>query len=1474
MKKAPSRRPKTSGKPPLPEEYPLTKELFHFVSEHAEDLIAITDINGKRLYNSASYKNVLGIDIDAIAGTDAFEEIHPEDRDRIKKIFQTTIKTGAGSRAEFRFRMRDGSVRYIESQGNAIRGTDGKISGILTVSRDITERKQSENKLRLLAYALSCTRDCFCLTDLNETILLINNAFVETYGYSEEELIGKNISIVRSPHTPNETLSHISPDTLSGGWNGELLNRRKDGSEFPIELWTSVVRDDQGTPIGLVGIARDISDRKAVEETLAYESSLWHTLMDNIPDTIYFKDAECRFTRINKAQAMVLGIPRTEDALGKTDSDFFSTDHARQAYLDEKEVITSGKAIIGKVERVTSLDGIVRWFSTTKLPIRNTDGSVSGIVGSSREITDLMVTEHQLKESEAKYRLLFESNPEAMWVYDIDTLRFLAVNDAAVRRYGWTRDEFLKMTVRDIRPAAELEKFQEHLSRRLSGPEEIRGFRHRKKDGSIIDVEILAHPITFTGRNANLIIAKDITDRRRAEILQESVYKIAEAAGKPITIEELFREVHEIIKTVMPADNFYIALYDDTQDLLSFPYFVDEADEPFPPSPPGRGLTAYVLRTGRSLLCDKQTDEELQRKGEVELVGASSPIWLGVPLVVENKTIGVMTVQHYSDPHAYGTREQHMLEYVSSQVAKAIELKRTEASLRQNEERLRTFVSNAPMVLFAVDQQGIFTLSEGRGLSALNLKAGQAVGKSVFELYKNYPQVTESIRRALSGETFTATVEVDELAFESHYTPIRDDDGTVTGVIGVSSNISERREAEQLQNAVYSISEAADGSVTLDDLYRRVHEIVSSVMPGRNFYIALYDEAQQMINFPYFVDEVDVEAPPQQVGKGLTAYVLRTGQSLLCDDKKLGELISRGDAESVGAPSPIWLGVPLIAEKKTIGAMVVQHYTNPRAFGERERKMLEFVSSQVAKAIDKKRGDKALFASEQKYRTLFEESKDGIFLSTPEGKLLDVNPAGVQLFGYSSKQEMLQRDIANDLYFNPADRDSFKKILTDHGYVVDFEYEIKTMSGERRVVLENASTVKDAQGAIVAYRGYVRDITERKKLEDQLRQAQKMESIGTLAGGIAHDFNNLLGIILGYASLLEDDRLSKEKSAQSIETIKKAAERGANLVRQLLTFARKSEAWFESVNANDTITELVKMLQQTFPKTITITSKLDPKLPSIVADSGQLHQAMLNLCVNSRDAVLERNKDGIGVGQLTLGTGLVTQAGIRHRFPEAASKEYIDISVSDSGIGMNEETRLRIFEPFYTTKELGKGTGLGLSVVYGVINNHRGFIDVESEAGRGTTFHLYFPVKTREIQADRTTAPGEASASQGNETVLIVEDEEMLLDLVKALLEDRGYNVMTARDGQEGIDVYSAHHEEIACVLTDMGLPKLGGWEMFLRMKQVNPGVKAVLASGYCDPKIRTEMISEGAKDFISKPYVAELVLKRIREVIDNIPGN
>jgi two-component system, cell cycle sensor histidine kinase and response regulator CckA len=546
---------------------------------------------------------------------------------------------------------------------------------------------------------------------------------------------------------------------------------------------------------------------------------------------------------------------------------------------------------------------------------------------------------------------------------------------------------------------------------------------------------------------------------------------------------------------------------------------------------------------------------------------------------------------------------------------------------------------------------------------------------------------------------------------------------------------------------------------------------------------------------------------------------------------------------------------------------VIERYSKPqRVAGKTVGKVWAFLD-----ATERVRSEERIRASEEKYRTLFEESKDVVFMSTPGGRFLDINQAGVDLFGYSSKEELLTADISSDLYIIPAEREKAHRLLEREGYIKDYPTVARTKDGRTLVVLETTTTVRGAGGEVIAYRGILRDVTEQRRLEDQLRQVQRMESVGTLAGGIAHDFNNILSIAVGYLARLEGPDISNDVKIHTVESIRKALARGTGLVQQLLTFARKTSGVFEGVWVNDVLGELTKLVAETFPSNIRFELKLDDKVPLLLADSGQLQQAVLNLCINARDAIAEQESfEKIG-GTVTIESLLVERHSLIAHFPAAKESQYVLIRVRDTGMGMDESTKGRIFEPFFTTKPQGKGTGLGLAVVYGVVNGHQGFVDVESTRGKGTAISLYFPVQPVEapVAADKSLVEPPRGAGQ---TVLLVEDEEMLLDLLETLLEEHGYRVLTAHDGQEAVDIYKQFGEGISIVLSDMGLPKLGGWEVFRQMKEMNPKVRCILASGYFDPDLRLQMVREGAVDFVQKPYVPNVILARIGEAI-NMPS-
>jgi PAS domain S-box-containing protein len=626
---------------------------------------------------------------------------------------------------------------------------------------------------------------------------------------------------------------------------------------------------------------------------------------------------------------------------------------------------------------------------------------------------------------------------------------------------------------------------------------------------------------------------------------------------------------------------------------------------------------------------------------------------------------------------------------------------RQERALRENKERLRTVISGAPLVLFALDRHGVFTMVEGRGLDALGLRPGLLIGRSAFELYADLPQALADVRRALAGETFSSTVEVFGVVFESWYSPVRDPGGAVAGVIGVGTDITERRRAEE-----------------------------------------------------------------------------------------------------------------------------------------------------------------ALRRSEESHRALVQHAAYAIYRSSLDGRFLTVNPALVRMLGYDSAEELLGVDLETQVYVDPEQR---RKILArfDTGNIVEgAEVGWKRRNGERILVRLSGRAVRRPDGTIECFETIAEDITERRALEDQLRQSQKMEAIGQLTGGIAHDFNNLLTIILANTQLLAKAIPPERTEAQTdLRDVVAAALRGRVMVQELLGFARRSSLDLQAVRLDELIADLTGFLRRIVPADVEIVVSGDTDLPEVKADPHAAEQILFNLATNARDAM----PNG---GVLLIETRRAVISDEQHvAWGTRRAGEHVCLMASDTGVGMDRETRTHMFEPFFTTKPAGKGTGLGLATVYGLVKQHGGGIDVESEPGKGTRFCIYLPTSD-EPPAPARPAVREEVVRGGRETILLVEDDDQLRRSAKRILEDAGYQVVSTADGLEALEALR-HTVGIGLVFSDLVMPRLGGRALYDAARRDGHTVPFLFASGYSDPSRATS--PDPSVPMLRKPWTGTDLLGRVRDILDRV---
>ncbi len=511
---------------------------------------------------------------------------------------------------------------------------------------------------------------------------------------------------------------------------------------------------------------------------------------------------------------------------------------------------------------------------------------------------------------------------------------------------------------------------------------------------------------------------------------------------------------------------------------------------------------------------------------------------------------------------------------------------------------------------------------------------------------------------------------------------------------------------------------------------------------------------------------------------------------------------------------------------------------------------------------ERKQAVESLRLSESSFRSMIEDAPYGIFRAGTDGKLLRANPALQKMLGYERLDELLKTNLDRDIFRNLSDFHKVNELLNSASEFKEVEVELKRRDGAPITVRCTGIRVKEEHQGVPCFDVFAEDITERRVLERQLRMAGKMEAVGRLSGGIAHDFNNLLGVIIGYSQVLKRKLDPGSALVEHAEEIEKAGQRAASLTRQLLAFSRQQILTPAVLNLNDLVADMTKMLPRLLGEDIAVNTSLCPDLGMVKADQGQIEQVIMNLAVNARDAMPEGGKLRIETANVELDQAYAWQhAGAKPGY-------YIMLAVIDAGAGIDAETLAHIFEPFFTTKEVGKGTGLGLATVYGVVKQSGGYIWVDSEPKKGSSFQIFLP-RVEEPACTITATTPLVETIGGSETILLVEDAEPLRKLTQSFLESHGFRVLVAQNGDEAIQVEAQHSGKINLLLTDVVMPGMNGRVLSERLLPKQPGMRVLYISGYTDSFIAGHGVLERGMVLLHKPFTEDALIRKVREVLD-----
>ncbi|MFC1812506.1 PAS domain S-box protein [Thermodesulfobacteriota bacterium] len=763
------------------------------------------------------------------------------------------------------------------------------------------------------------------------------------------------------------------------------------------------------------------------------------------------------------------------------------------------------------------------------------------------------------------------------------------------------------------------------------------------------------------------------------------------------------------------------------------------------------------------------------------------------------------------------------------EVESQAELRRAERSIQESEELYSKLVAAIPDMVVRTDVDGQILFVNEVALQMSGYSREELEGKSILQFIatKDHEAVVENLklmfdRKLGPKEYHLVMADGKELLFEVNSDVLRRKDGSPYGIVNVCRDITARKQAED------ALRESEE---RYRSLFKNNHSVMLLIDPENT---DIVDANPAAITFYGWNYEELTRMKITDINTLTNEQVFQEIERAKTQQRRIFYFCHR-------------LASGEIRDVEVYSSLIFVH----------GRKLLYSIIYDIT---ERKQTEDALRESEEKYRLLIGNLPNIVFKGYKDGSIDFIDDKVELLIGYKKDEFNLRKINWLDIVVE-EDKEKIRQIFiealkTDKSYVR--EYRVKTKTGDILWIQEGSQIVCNESGEIEYVDGAFLDITRHKKLEIQLQQLDRIESVGKLAGGIAHDFNNLLMGIQGRTSLILMDSDASHSNVEHLKGIEDYVKSAANLTRQLLGFARGGKYEVKPTDLN----ELIKRENQMFGRTrkeIEIRENFDKNLWTVDVDQGQIEQVLLNIYVNAWQAMPEG-------GDLYMQTENIIIDEEYSKPYQVEPGNYVKISITDTGVGMDEATRQRIFDPFFTTKEMGRGTGLGLASAYGIIKNHNGFINVYSETDEGTTFNIYLPASEKEAVKEEKL---NEKLFKGTETLLLVDDEDIIIEVGQGIIENLGYKVLTAKSGKEAIEIYEKNRGRIDMVILDMIMPDMGGGETYDRLKEINPDIKVLLASGYSINGQATEILERGCNGFIQKPFNITDLSKRIREILD-----